>query len=225
MIDIDRIATFNLADAILGMRNPLESWKLSDSEWDDNETNFCIGERDLTLAQTLIKSGTDDSKFMRQIFVSMDINAPIYWWKEMDTYKVGTTANSTSTMHKLAQTPITKKNFSFDSANDILIVSHTENPEWSMPVREVEDNLLKVLEDIRQRYLKTKSESYWRALIQLLPESWNQLRTWTANYQVLRSIYFARRYHKLSEWQTFCTMIENLPYGKELICYDGEENE
>ena len=216
MIKFNNINAFNFKGAIRGMRNPLESWDKSDSSDD------IIGEKDLTLAQKLIGAGADDSKFLRQIFISMDITAPLYWWKEMDTYKIATVANSTSTMHRLTSKPITKECFSFDSKNDILVVDHYENEVWHTSMANIIDELIKTLENLRQRYLKTKSESYWRALIQLLPESWNQTRTWTANYQVLRNIYFARKNHKLSEWREFCKMIEELPYSKELICYVKE---
>ncbi len=171
-----------------------------------------LGPADLKLAQRLILSGTDDSKFMRMINVSMDIEAPLYWWKEMDTYKVGTVANSCSTMHKLASTPITRECFSFD--NDL-----PESDEWF----EHFNALVKTCERLRQHYLETKDSNYWRALIQLLPSSWNQKRTWTANYQVLRNIYFARRNHKLQEWKDFCKMIEELPWGKELITIEKRE--
>lgn len=212
MIFIDNIYTYNLPNAIHGMRNPFNSWKHSDSKFDMEKDLISIGERDMLLAQRLITSGNDDSKFMRQIFVSMDITAPLYWWKEMDTYKVATTTNSTSTMHKLASTPITRECFSLDEFESLKI---NEN----LLIEEYIENTINTLERLRQRYLKTKFPTYWRALVQLLPESWNQTRMWTANYQVLRNIYFARRNHKLKEWQDFCKKIENLPYGKELICY------
>ena len=217
MIKFDNIRTFNFDGAIRGMRNPLESWDKSDT------TGDMIGENDLALAQKLVTAGTDDSKFLRQIFVSMDITAPLYWWKEMDTYKVATVANSTSTMHRLASKPITRESFSFDSKNDILVVDNHENKSWHTSMAHITNELIQILENLRQRYLKTKSESYWRALIQLLPESWDQTRTWTANYQVLRNIYFARKNHKLQEWHEFCDVIEQLPYALALICYEGEK--
>ncbi len=214
----------NFEGAFRGMRNPLNSWDKSDSCFfcDDSLAdcrleyregcNIQIGEKDLSLAQKLILSGTDDSKFMRQIFVSMDIEAPLYWWKEMDTYKVGTVANSCSTMHKLATTPITKGCFSFENTDS-----------FSPLITDLFDDLIQDLEKIRTSYLETKDKRYWRALIQLLPSSWNQKRTWSANYQVLRNIYFARRNHKLQEWRDFCNMIEELPWGKELITIEKRE--
>ena len=165
-----------------------------------------IGKNDLKLAQKLILAGSDHSKFMRQIFVSMDITAPLYWWKEMDQYRIGCTTNSESTMHKLATTPITRDCFSFDNTDS-----------FSPLITDLFDDLIQDLEKIRKSYLETKDVRYWRALIQLLPSSWNQTRTWTADYQVLRAIYFARRYHRLSEWVQFTDRILTLPYAKELI--------
>ena len=175
------------------------------------EHRFYFGPKDLKLAQSLVRAGTDEAKFMRQIFISVDITAPIYFWKEMDTYKVGTVANSTSTMHKLSSRPIEINDFSFDE----------EFHSYHMI-----QNVVKDCEFLRQKYIETKDKSYWRALIQLLPESYNQTRTWTANYAVLRNIYFARRNHKLTEWREFCKWIETLPWAKELICLEEKkENE
>ncbi len=213
MIKIENIKVFNFENAMKGMRNPLESWNNNDTN------NNTIGSNDLKLAQKLIHTGTDHSKFMRQIFVSMDIEAPIFWWKEMDQYRIGCTTNSTSTMHKLATTPISRKCFSFEKL---------ENLDFKFYIDELgkyigfQDIVIYMCEILRKMYLETKDEQYWRALIELLPESWNQKRMWTANYQVLRSIYFARHNHKLKEWKEFCKKIEELPYGKELICYKGE---
>lgn len=167
-----------------------------------------LGPNDLTLAQKLISGGPVHSKFMRQIFVSMDIDAPLYWWKEMDTYKVGTTANSCSTMHKIHSNNIDKNLFSLDNSYSL---NEYEN--------EVIDRYLHLLEDLRVKSNNNDKEA-WRLLIQLLPESWNQKRTWTADYETLRNIYQWRRNHKLNEWHDFCQMIEELPYGKELICYN-----
>ena len=149
---------------------------------------------------------------MRQIFVSMDITAPLYLWKEISTYKVATVANSTSTMHKLATTPITRECFSFD--NEFLDKDKQTIFDFII------DDTISNLEELRQLYIGTQDKKYWRMLIQLLPESWNQTRTWTANYAVLRNIYFSRKNHKLQEWRDFCKIIETLPYGKELICYE-----
>ena len=175
------------------------------------EHRFYFGPKDLKLAQSLVRAGTDEAKFIRQIFISVDITAPLYWWKEMDTYKVGTVANSTSTMHKLSSRPIEINDFSFDK----------EFHSYHMV-----QNIVKDCEFLRQKYIETKDKTYWRALIQLLPESYNQTRTWTANYAVLRNIYFARRNHKLTEWREFCQWIESLPWAKELICLEEKkENE
>ncbi|MGI6124853.1 MAG: hypothetical protein ACOYIG_11855 [Acetivibrionales bacterium] len=216
MINIDKIEVFNFEGAIHGLRNPMNSWHKSDSTpaFLAEDERFHFGPNDLDLAQRMIAAGSDESKFMRQIFVTMDIDAPLYWWKEMDTYKVATVANSCSTMHKLATTPITKDCFSFDSIEDLYYLMEESFEDY------VQD-----CEKLRMNYIKTKDKRYWRALIQMLPSSWNQKRTWTANYQTLRAIYFARRYHKLVEWHEFCRMIEKLLYGKELICYQKEIKE
>ena len=210
MIKVENINVYNIKNAIYGARNPLESWGKSDSIDDSH-----IGEKDLKLAQKLVLAGTDHSKFMRQIFVSMDITGPLYWWSEMDTYKVATVANSESKMHKLADTPITLEKFSFDNIDDINegFVLNGSSTWISYP-----EIVVQACERLRQMYLITKNKKFWRQLIQILPESWNQKRSWTANYQVLRNIYFARKNHKLTEWHDFCNIIETLPYAKELIC-------
>lgn len=142
----------------------------------------------------------------------------------MDTYKVGTTANSCSTMHKLTSEEITEKNFSFD--DEVLKgISKDYNLDTLYYLIGIRDRIVKECEELRQQYNKTKDKRIWRALIEILPEGWNQRRTWTANYQVLRNIYFQRRFHKLDEWREFCKIIEELPYGKELICYEKEKKE
>ena len=192
----------------------IEEWLWDSSLLDKDgpyEHRFYFGPKDLKLAQSLVRAGTDEAKFLRQIFISVDITAPLYWWKEMDTYKVGTVANSTSTMHKLSSRPIEINDFSFDK----------EFHDYPMI-----QNIVRDCEFLRQKYIETKDKTYWRALIQLLPESYNQTRTWTANYAVLRNIYFARRNHKLTEWREFCQWIEILPWAKELICLEEKkENE
>ena len=207
MISINEIEVSNFKGAFRGLRNPLNSWHLSDSYTDENGS-YILGEKDLDLARRMIKGGPDESKFLRQIFVSMDITAPLYWWKEMDTYKVATVANSTSTMHKITSKEITEDDFSFDD-------------DWDLIFNLAKASVVESCENLRQKYLNTQDKRYWRALIQLLPEGYNQTRTWTANYQVSRNIYFARRNHKLIEWHTFCETIENLPYAKELITIGG----
>lgn len=229
MIEVKDISVFNLDGAIRGMRNPLNSWNMSDSTHEKETGVFLLGKKDIGLAQRLLSSGTaDDSKFMRQIMVSMDITAPLYWWKEMDQYKVATTTNSTSTMHKLASTEITRDCFSFDKGLEQLLITHNVDEDGNssnFTMEEAIDNIIYICEELRQRFKETKSTTYWRALVQFLPEAWNQTRTWTANYQVLRNIYFARRYHKLTEWHKFCQMIEELPYAKDLICWRKEDEE
>lgn len=218
MIKCDNIEVFNFEGAMRGMRNPLNSWEKGDTKPEPSPFGappVKIGQNDIKLAQKLIRAGSDHSKFMRQILVSMDITAPLYWWKEMDTYKVGTTANSTSTMHKIAARPFTRTDFSFD--NEELPLAVIQNVTvWRFD--DFIENVLKYCERLRQLYLETGDKRYWRALIQMLPSAYNQRRTWTANYAVLRNIYFARKNHKLTEWHEFCHIIENLPYGKELIC-------
>lgn len=174
---------------------------------------FFLGENDLSLVQRLIKSGSDHSKFMRQIYVGMDITAPLYWWKEADTYKVATVANSESTMHTLMKEPITLDIFSFDG-----MAPEGEGKDWVCDLI----TIVHLCETYRLKYIETKDKAYWRRLVQILPNGWNQMRTWTANYQTLRNIYFARRNHKLKEWHQFCEFIETLPYAKELICYEPE---
>jgi len=201
---------FNFEGALRGMRNPMNSWDKSDSEWRNSE--FYIGKNDLKLAQSLISAGSDHSKFMRQIFVSVDITAPIYWWKEFDTYKVGTVANSTSTMHKLATTPITPDCFEFDSVTEMYATTNMR----------VGEAICKLLESYREEYLRTKDKRVWRALIQLLPSSWLQTRTITMSYQNVRAMCFARENHKLSEWSIdFFELAKSLPYYKELIVWRG----
>ena len=201
---------FNFEGALRGMRNPMNSWDAADTVFD---YGYPIeGKDDLALAQKLVKAGTDHSKFMRQIIVSVDITAPLYWWKEFDTYKVGTVANSTSTMHKLASTEITPDCFEFDSVTEMC-------GDTDMSVIGATCNLL---ENYRKEYQRTGDKRVWRALIQLLPSSWLQTRTITMSYQNLRAMYFARRNHKLSEWSAdFVAWVMSLPYARELITYGG----
>ena len=267
----------NFEGAFRGLRNPLESWKKSDSyfgvaeleycdydyevaakyidanekydfdeeydKWDEANEKYAewlrengvlncdydrnavkyayLGPNDLNLAQRMIKAGTSDRKFMRQIFVSVDITAPLYWWKEFDTYKVGTVANSTSTMHKLASTPITIDCFEIDDLTRELKVFDQEPYNYDTTIDGCWEDIICICETLRQKYNETKDKRYWKELIRILPEGWLQTRTVTLNYEVLRNIYFQRRYHKLTEWHRFCEWIEQLPYGKELITYEG----
>lgn len=208
MILLERTSVMNLENAMRGARNPMNSWARMDSGYDE-EGNYRLGPNDLDLAKRLRKAGSDHRKFIRQIFVSVDITAPLYWWKEYDTYKVATVANSTSTMHKVHSKP-----FSIDD------FSHDHMTEGTLAYMET---VVEKLEEIRQRYLETKSKEDWYDMIQLLPSSYNQMRTCTFNYETLVNIYFARRNHKLQEWHTFCDWIATLPYGKELIIAEETE--
>lgn len=202
-----------------------EEWLLSEGVCSENEYIYnlaIVGPKDLDLAQRMIKGGNEEAKFLRQIFVSMDINAPIFWWKEASTYKISTTANSCSTMHTIHKNEITQDMFSFSNLDLTVPVSKMTHGNSDFIVQDTVDNILYDCDKLRQAYNETGDKRYWRALIELLPMGFNQKRTWTANYQVLRNIYFQRRHHKLDEWHTFCEQIESLPYGKELICYKGE---
>lgn len=224
------LEVFNIRGALRGMRNPKESWDRGDSLI--NEDGCCeIGPNDMRLAQTLILAGTEHAKFMRQIFVTVDITAPLYWWKEFDTYKVGTTANSTSTMHKIASKPITLSCFETKDYDERLSLIDPIN----LGVRV--DLFIDDLEQLRQLYLINLEESrkhkdnpkeqqkyanlaksYWKELIRWLPEGWLQTRTVTMSYANLRNIYFQRRFHKLTEWsKDFMNFIDTLPYTEELI--------
>lgn len=202
MIRLQKTDVMNLENAIRGARNPMNSWAKSDSYVDDSGV-FHLGANDLDLAKRLCNAGSDHRKFIRQIFVSVDITAPLYWWKEFDTYKVGTVANSTSTMHKIHSKPIEREDFSWD---------HTV-PEM-LPVL---DGFIASIEALRKKFLETQDKSYWYSIIQLIPESYNQMRTITLNYEVLTNIYNSRKAHKLDEWHTFCDWIKTLPYASELI--------
>ena len=219
-MELNYTSVYNFEGAFRGMRAPMNSWDKSDSVFTNDKT--IIGENDLRLAQKLIQAGAEHAKFMRQIFVSVDITAPIYWWKEMDTYKVSTVSNSTSTMHKLSSKPITINDFSFDNLDLVM----TAGKDWELTLNEyLTYQIIPTCERLRQNFIKTKDKRYWLALIQLLPESYNQTRTWTANYAILRNIYFQRKNHKLQEWHQFCDWIKTLPCGEELIILgDIDEN-
>lgn len=180
-----------------------------------------LDKNDLDLAQRMIKAGTPNDKFLRQIFVSVDITAPLYWWKEMDQYKIGTVTDSTSTMHKLASTPITRKCFEMDDYNGLLKMYDREPYNIDDYVDDMWDSVIDYCETLRKRYLETKDQKYWKELIRLLPEGWLQTRTWTANYSVLRNIYHWRKDHRLTEWHTFCNWIKTLPYSNELILFEN----
>lgn len=226
MIKVENIEVFGWEASIRGMRNPMNSWDKSDSfEFPpDEDGNPWIGPNDLKLMQSLIRAGTDHSKFMRMINVTMDITAPFYYWKEFSTYKIGTVANSCSTMHKIHSKEFTLDDFSHEHLIDrIEIIDDKDN---DMEYYEDSTTCLKysiiILNFYRKKYLETKDKKYWWQMIQLLPSSYNQKRTVQLNYQVLRNIYFARRNHKLDEWNDFCHMIEELPYAKKLICLEDK---
>ena len=207
MITLERTSIMNLENAIRGARNPMNSWDRMDSYYDENG-QYVLGEQDLSLARRLCQAGSDHRKFIRQIFVSVDITAPLYWWKEYDTYKVGTVANSTSTMHKIHAKPFELSDFSCD--------------HMDAETRAQMEQLVGFLEKLRQKYLEGKDKQYWYDMIQLLPSSYHQMRTCTLNYENLRNIYWARRQHKLEEWRTVCRWIESLPYAAELITLSEE---
>jgi len=224
---------YNFENAIRGMRLPMQSHDKSDSKYvtiDEADGEFShltfkdyiIGDNDLDLMQRLIKAGNPHDKFMRQIFVSVDITAPLFFWKEMDQYKVGTTTNSQSTMHKLSTTPITMDCFETDDFDGTLKIFDNEPYKEDTYIDEIWEDDIYILETIRQRYLETKDKRYWKALIRRLPESWLQTRTWTANYEVLRNIVHQRKGHKLTEWKSFIDWVKSLPYAEELIFYKGE---
>ena len=201
MIKLERCNVMNFENAIRGARNPLNSWGRMDSSIVDGK--FVFGPNDLDLAKRLCKAGSDHRKFIRQIFITVDITAPLYWWKEYDTYKVATVANSTSTMHKIASKPFELDDFSHDHMNEKALESLK--------------SVIAVLEELRLEYVETKNKDVWYSMIQLLPSSYNQMRTCTLNYETLMNIYYARRNHKLEEWHTLCDWITTLPYAKELI--------
>jgi hypothetical protein len=210
MILIEKEVVYNFDGAVRGMRNPLNSWDKIDSKYVDG--TFILGENDLDLMRRLVKAGSDHRKFMRQILVCFDITAPLYWWKEFDTYKVGTTANSTSTMHKL-----TAKKFTFDDfSHENLKTTLGETFEGM----DLLATIIDFLNERRERYLETKDKTIWDEMIQILPTSYNQKRTLTLNYEVLRNMYHSRKNHKLQEWHDMRAKIESLPYS-ELITMEG----
>lgn len=209
MIKIERTSVANFENAMRGARNPMNSWARYDSTFDENG-NFVFGENDLSLAKRLCQAGTDHRKFVRMIFVSVDVTAPMYWWKEYDTYKVGTVANSTSTMHKITSKPFELSDFSVDHMNEDGIKAM--------------EKVIETLEDLRLKYLETKDKTIWYTIIQLLPSSYNQMRTCTLNYENLCNIYYARRNHKLEEWHTYCDWITQLPYFKDLFIQEDQKD-
>ena len=254
MIKLENTEVFGWEHAIRGMRNPLNSWDKSDSEFIrdpdygcsgncpcediDGHCDCCfIGANDLDLMKRLRNAGTDHRKFMRTITVYVDITAPLYWWKEFDTYKVGTVANSCSTMHKIAAKEFTQEDFSYEHLDDIWgyepevrdmaptieFETHTDKiTNYVLGPDDILNLTIKMLNRCRDLYLKTKEKTYWWQMIQLLPSSYNQKRTVMLNYEVLANIYKSRRSHKLDEWKDFCKWIEGLPYS-ELITVESIE--
>ena len=202
MLKVERISVMNMENAIRGARNPLNSWAKMDSYYNE-KGDFVLGENDLSLAVRLAKAGSDHRKYLRQIMVSMDITAPLYWWKEFDTYKVGTVRNSCSTMHKVAAKEFERNDF-----------SHEHLDEASLKTLDV---LIDTLNAARNRFVETKNKDDWWQMIQLLPASLNQKSTIQLNYQVLQNIYFTRKDHRLDEWHTFCDWIKSLPHSQLII--------
>ena len=203
MLKVERAAVMNLENAIRGARNPLNSWDRSDSFYNENG-KYVLGQNDLDLASRLAKAGSDHRKFLRQIFVSVDITAPLYWWKEFDTYKVGTVANSCSTMHKIHSKAFERDDFSHDRLDAGALA--------------MLDSLIEYLESERVKFNADKTDRQsWHNMIQMLPSSYNQMRTVTMNYENLINIYYARRTHKLAEWHVLCDWIMSLPYADKLI--------
>lgn len=233
MIKIENTEIVGWEAAIRGMRNPLNSWEKSDSKWysigiptsnsaaiNDKylSQKYCIGDNDYDLMTRLRNAGTDHRKFMRMITVYVDITAPLYWWKEFDTYKVGTVANSCSTMHKIHAKEFTLEDFSCEHLFD------TPESEFNDSM-DVLKEVIDILNLYRNHFVKNPHrKDYWWQLIQLLPSSYNQRRTVMLNYEVLANIYKSRRNHKLDEWHVFCEWIENLPYS-ELIIGEKVESE
>lgn len=239
MIKIENVKVMGWEASIRGMRNPMNSWEKSDTKWylmgaprtnpaADNDKylreKYCIGDNDLDLMKRLVKAGTDHRKFMRMITVYADITAPLYWWKEYDTYKVGTVANSCSTMHKIAEKEFTLEDFSCEHLKDfdkpLRMDSNglTKYPWFRISL----ESTIDTLNYARELYLKTKDKNYWWQMIQLLPSSYNQKRTVMLNYEVLANIYKSRKNHKLDEWRIFCDWIKALPYS-ELITGGTDE--
>lgn len=243
MLKIENVETYGWAAAIRGMRNPKNSWDRMDShpcleaDWsgdcamvmnddepakdcDPDKYHFCVGENDFKLMETLTAAGQDHGKFLRMITVTLDITAPLYWWKEFDTYKVGTVANSCSTMHKIAEKEFTVDDFSHEHldgvSRDMFVQNDKEQPYFFCSFEDMLYVQVEALNKARELYLETKDKKYWWQMIQLLPSSYNQRRTVMLNYAVLKNIYHARKDHKLDEWHTFCDWIESLPYS-ELI--------
>ena len=204
MIKVELTDVWGFEHSVRGMRNPMNSWDRGDSHYSMDRSRFIIGKDDLKLMQKLYKAGTEHRKFMRQIFISMDITAPLYWWKEFDTYKVGTTANSCSTMHKIHSKEFCMEDFSFEN----LVNTHNG--------RKTAKDILNALNHFREMYLQSKSKKYWWQMIQALPTSYNQKRTVTMNYENAVTIIKQRSGHKLDEWKELINELSKLPYMQEI---------
>jgi len=224
MIKIEHPDVYGWEAAIRGMRNPMNSWDKSDSVygtfWGEIDGHKCfdsdgltIGKNDLDLMKRLYKGGSEHRKYLRQIIVSMDITAPLYWWKEFDTYKVGTTANSCSTMHKIHAKEFTLDDFSHEHLFDNTFISDVVYVRRSLGLLM---DIVRVLNEYRENYLKTKDKTYWWQIIQLLPSSYNQKRTVTMNYENVMNMIHQRENHKLDEWREFVEILKELPYVKEI---------
>lgn len=216
-MEVKEIEVFNMAGAIRGMRNPLNSWDRSDSYWDIKNTDsirYIVGPNDLALMQRLIIAGTEHRKFLRQIFISMDITAPEYWWKQFATYQIGTVSNSTSTMHKLTSKPVELNDFEISNFSGDLNLIDDINLYCRV------DEILDTLEQLRQKYLQTKDKKYWNELIRWLPMSYKYLRTVTMNYEVARNIISQRKNHKIKDWDELIEVFRALPYAEELLFFD-----
>lgn len=219
MIKLEHVETYGWETAIRGMRNPMNSWDKSDSYWglleDESPINPCdepfffVGENDLKLMKSLSQAGSDHGKFLRMITVTADITAPTFWWAEFDTYKVGTVRNSCSKMHKIHAKTFESGDFAHEGCREI---DYAYGSFLSV---------IETCERLRQDFNNTHDKKYWRALIELLPEGYNLRATVQLNYQVLKAMYHARKAHKLTEWRSFCSWIETLPYAKELIVGEG----
>lgn len=225
MIKIEHTEVYGWEAAIRGMRNPMNSWDKSDSTWDfvedpsiinpNDEVKFVVGENDHDLMMRLAKAGSVHAKYRRMITVTCDITAPLYWFKEYDTYKVGTVANSCSTMHKITAKPIELSDFSIDEVD-------VTKEGWMLT--DVFRCVVANCEVLRKNYIETKDKRYWKGLIQLLPTSYNQRRTVQLNYEVLAAMYRDRKDHKLDEWRDFCKWVETLPYS-EVITLEQENKQ
>ena len=222
MIKLKNTDVYGFEAAIRGMRNPWNSWEKSDSVVLPTEKIIVVGPNDLALMKKLVSAGTDHSKFMRMINVTVDITAPLYWWKEMDTYKVGTVRNSCSTMHTITDKEFTLDDFSYEHLIDTDREIHSKLLRL-IPVTTVLESVICELNYNREKYLETKDKLYWWQIIQLLPSSYNQRATVQLNYAVLQNIYHSRRNHRLDEWHDFCRWIETLPYSELITGGNADE--